>query len=68
MSRRHQPSDSGQQQQPAESLEKLYLRYFSPPAEECTGVFEQVTVFDYSIVSYCSDSTQERGKPSAELE
>ncbi len=41
----------------AEELEKLYGMYFIPKdAKAQTLMFEQVSLFDYSLASYATDS------------
>lgn len=64
------PSETEQTSESVEQLEHLYHQHFTPPVqqEESAGLFKQATLFDYSIATYCSDSTQGSGKPSAELE
>ena len=68
MSHQQQPGRVAQQPISAEQLEDLYLQYFSPPAQEDIGVFKQVSLFDYSIMTRSSDSTMEGEKVSAKLE
>lgn len=42
---------------PADELENLYNMYFTPVNLNTQPVmFEQVTLFDYTLVSYASDS------------
>jgi len=43
---------------PFQRLRELYEQYFVPPADdENSGLFKQVSIYDYTVKSYTTDST-----------
>ena len=68
MSHQQQPERPEQRSYSAEQLEELYRQYFSPPPQEETGIFKQVSLFDYTVVTRSSDSTLEGERSGAKLE
>lgn len=53
----NQPSEPQSATDRSKELEDLYMQFFTPPASEQEGEFEQVSLFDYSVPTYCSNTT-----------